>query len=127
MTKKSQPQKRYERAMSSFHLASSQLVKAAETFLAEKVRIYYPEATGLAVEGEYAEEFIPHLEVTAVLIGSMTVDETDAVDYQPYQEGDPRTKFETMTEDIKDQLDWLLDLTGNEYIGKNEIEFDAAL
>lgn len=102
---------RYNRAERRFRAAETDLAAAIVPWVVERVLATYPEAHAIEVEGCLGESE-NHLRLTRILDG-----EDNALD----GEEELTATFETVVLDVEPELDLLLQLTGDDYLGETKI------
>lgn len=112
-------QAEYEKAKAEYHEAASRLADAIPAWVARHVRDAYPEAITLRAGGEMGENG-PILRAQFVVgaAGSVIAGWDDAA--SDYIEDDG--EWEALTDIIDDLLDQLIDLTGDDYFGDQDID-----
>jgi hypothetical protein len=108
---------RYERLLSEYHQSAARLVDALQAMAIARVRDALPSAHRLELAGEMSENGVPTLRVLRVLGPDAGV-LFDALDPRR----DPRVEDVIDVVGV-DHLDLLRDLTGDQYVGRQVVEW----
>lgn len=115
---------RYESAQARYFAAAGELIQALTEKIAMMVLAAFPGAATLEVLGEFAEESNLIVRAQKVLGPAGTVVASSGP--RPGVADDVVADFEALTDEIDPLLDWLGDLTGDDYLGAMALDLDVA-
>lgn len=116
MTIDPQTEARYSKAVENYHAAAAALSAATEARAFAQAVDFFPNAVTLHVEGEVGEE-------GNIVIRAQKVTDVDGNTIAGYDDGgmsDDET-WDTFTDVVDPDLDWLGVLNGDDWFGENEI------
>ncbi len=132
MTEISALEQRYRDTKAGYHKAANDLAQAIEAVTAERTRAFYPQATALDVHGYYNEGGGLNLRVVRVRQGETVLVCSDTGGYdechqcppgEELVEDDDEGTFDSLRDEIEGDLDWLIEITGDDWLGRQEIDF----
>lgn len=112
-------QAEYENAKAEYHEAAHRLSTAILPWVAKHVRDVYPNAVTLRATGDMSEN-------GAILRAQFVVGDTGLCIAGWDDDGDwvagDEEQWEALTDSIDPLLDWLIELTGDDYFGDQDID-----
>ena len=113
---------RYEGAQARYFAAAGELIQALTDKIVTMVLDAFPRAATLQVLGEFGDEFNFIVRAQEVLDGAGNV--IAGIGPRPGVAADLLEDFEALTDEIDPLLDWLGDLTGDDYLGSKTIDLE---
>lgn len=115
----------FEAARTAYHQAAARLADELLAKVARAVREAYPDAATLHAAGEINEEGQPVLRAQRVTdIAGRPLDGWDE-EGNYYTEGGYPSEWDDLTDEVDPDLDWLVSLTGDDYMGRQEFDLAA--
>lgn len=107
----------FTHAVSTFHAAASALSAATRRRAFAQTRAFFPNAVTLHVRGEYGDE-------GNVQIRAQKVTGADGKAIAGYDDADNEDLWDTFTDVVDPDLDWLGELNPSDWVGDDEITED---